>query len=181
MQKCTQRIASEKLFPSLRRELVHARCQMLAHVLQHVDQIIVQIDLVQLACHQQTLHDAHLPRSHFSPAEQPVAASHGNGAQRPFQRIRVDVHVRIVQVQQQTGPALAQHVRFCSRISVSTRHCAPICSRVSSTRAGSISRAFMNIRFKSVTHSHSKPVTRSHLSFVATFSHESRHPRTHRP
>jgi hypothetical protein len=36
-----------KSCPDARREFVHARSRMLPHVLQHVDQIIVGIDVVQ--------------------------------------------------------------------------------------------------------------------------------------
>jgi hypothetical protein len=36
---------------------------MLGHALQHANRSVVGIDLVQLACHQQTMHDAKLPLS----------------------------------------------------------------------------------------------------------------------
>lgn len=80
-----QWVVGEELFPHKRRKFVHARSRMLAHALQHVDQIIVGFDIVQLARHLQALRDADLPGAEFDPAEHPVLLSHWNGAQRALQ------------------------------------------------------------------------------------------------
>ena len=48
---------------------MHPTRRMLAHALQDIDQVIVRIDLVQPAGHDQTLHDAHMLRAELRPAE----------------------------------------------------------------------------------------------------------------
>lgn len=69
MQGRAQWIVGEELFPHAGREFMRARRRMLSHALQHVDQIIVGIDIVQLARHQEALRDADLldyaPRSAY--------------------------------------------------------------------------------------------------------------------
>ncbi len=59
----------EQLFPQTWRKFVYARGRMLANALQHIHQVIVRIEVVQLARHQQALHDADLFRPHFRPAK----------------------------------------------------------------------------------------------------------------
>ena len=44
---------------------------MLAHPLQHIDQVVVRVDLVQPAGHDQAVDDAHVLRAGFGPVEQP--------------------------------------------------------------------------------------------------------------
>lgn len=79
MQGRSQRIASEELLPQSRREFVDAAGRMPTDPLQHIDQIVVGIDLVESAGDDQALHDPDLPGTEFGPAEQPVAATHWNG------------------------------------------------------------------------------------------------------
>jgi hypothetical protein len=57
MQGRAQWIAGDELLPQPRGEFVDAAGRVLAHTLQDIDQIIVGIDLVQPAGHDQTLHD----------------------------------------------------------------------------------------------------------------------------
>ena len=78
MQGRSQRIAGEALLPQSRREFVDAAGRMLTDSLQHIDQIVVGIDLVESAGDDQALHDPDLPGAQFGPAEQPVAPPHGN-------------------------------------------------------------------------------------------------------
>ena len=63
---------------------------MLAHPLQHVDQVRVGIDPVQPAGDDQTLQDPHLFRAEFGPAEQPVLSPHWDRPQRALKMVRVD-------------------------------------------------------------------------------------------
>ena len=44
---------------------------MVADSLQHIDQIVVGVDLVQPASHDQAVDDAHVLRTDFGPVEQP--------------------------------------------------------------------------------------------------------------
>jgi hypothetical protein len=85
MQGRAQRIVGEALFPHPRREFMHARSRMLTHALQHIDQVIVGIDVMQLARHQQALRDADLLGTELGPAEHPVLFAHWDGAQCALQ------------------------------------------------------------------------------------------------
>ncbi len=85
MQGRAQRIAGEERFPHSRREFMHARRRVLAHALQHVDQTVIGIDVVQLARHQQALRNTDLPGAELGPAEHPVLFTHWDCAQRALQ------------------------------------------------------------------------------------------------
>ena len=63
--------------------------------LQHIDQIGVWIDAVQSTRHNQALHDTNVLGAKLRPAEVPVLPPHRDGAQRPFQMVRVERHVGI--------------------------------------------------------------------------------------
>ena len=52
--------------------------RMLTDALQHIDQIIIGIDLVQAAGNDQALHDPDVFRAEFSPAEHPAFPTHWN-------------------------------------------------------------------------------------------------------
>ena len=64
-----QRVGGEVLFPQSRGELLDLRGRVLADALQDVDQVVVRIDLMQPAGHDETLHDADVLGAEFGPAE----------------------------------------------------------------------------------------------------------------
>ena len=70
---------------------------MNADSLELIDQVRVGIDLVQPARHQQTPDDAHALRTDLARSEQPVPLPERNRTQRPFQVIRVDGHLGVVE------------------------------------------------------------------------------------
>ena len=52
-----QRIRGKQLLPQPWRELIYLRRRMLSDMLQHIDEIVVLIDIVQPTGYQQALHD----------------------------------------------------------------------------------------------------------------------------
>ena len=46
---------------------MNAGCRMLADPLQHIDQVVVRIDVVQPTGDHQALHDGHMPGAQFGP------------------------------------------------------------------------------------------------------------------
>jgi hypothetical protein len=50
---------------------------VLADTLQHVDEVVLRIDVVQPAFGLQALHDADMPGVWFRPAEQPIFPTMG--------------------------------------------------------------------------------------------------------
>ena len=66
---------------------------MLTNTLQHINEIVIRIDVMQSACHQQALHDANVPGAEFGPAEQPISATHRNHPQGAFQMVGIDRHI----------------------------------------------------------------------------------------
>ena len=64
---------------------------MLAHALQDIDQVVIRIDIVQSARHEQALNDADIPGAQFGPTEQPIFAAERIHPQRTFEVIGVDL------------------------------------------------------------------------------------------
>jgi hypothetical protein len=65
--------------------------------LEHVDEVVVGVDLVQAAGYQQALDGGDGLGADLAPAEQPVPAAHGNRAQGALQVIGVDGYVGVVE------------------------------------------------------------------------------------
>ncbi len=59
----------EEGFPQSRGEFVDAGCGVLAHALQDIDQVVVRVDLVQPAGHDQALYDAYVLSPRLCPTE----------------------------------------------------------------------------------------------------------------
>jgi 5-methylcytosine-specific restriction endonuclease McrA len=81
-----------------RRELIDQRCGMLTYALQDIDQVVVWIDVVQAAGHEQALDDADMLGAHFGPTEHSIFATERYDPQRTFQMVRVDPDIGVVQV-----------------------------------------------------------------------------------
>ena len=60
---------------------------MLTNPLQYIDEIVIRIDVMQSACHQQALRDANVLRAEFGPAEQAISAAHRDHPQGAFQMV----------------------------------------------------------------------------------------------
>jgi len=80
---------------------------VLADALQHIDQVGVGIDALELAGYQQALNDTDAFRTDLGPAKQPVLFSSRDDPQAAFSMIGVDRHVRVGQEDLQ-----ARHPRF---------------------------------------------------------------------
>ncbi len=78
MQGRSQGIIREEMFPQSRRKFVDSVGRMLPDTLQHIDHIVIGIDLVQSAVHDQALHDPDVFGAELGPTEQPVLAPHRN-------------------------------------------------------------------------------------------------------
>ena len=78
------------LLPQSGGEQIDLRGRVLAHALQDVDQVVVRIDLMQPAGHDEALDDAHVLGPQFRPGEEPGLASHRNGSQRTLQVVGPD-------------------------------------------------------------------------------------------
>lgn len=85
---------------------MHQGCSVLADTLQHVHEVIVRVDVVQPAGGQQALHNADVLGAQLSPAEQPVLFAHWDHPQGAFEVVRVDRHLRVIQIEGQPDPAL---------------------------------------------------------------------------
>lgn len=107
MQIGAEWIVGVQLLPQARRELMHHRSGVLANPLQYVHEVIVRIDLVQAAGHQQALDDADVFGAQLGPREQPVAAPHRDDPQGALDLVGVDRDVGIVEVNLKTGAPLA--------------------------------------------------------------------------
>ena len=83
------------LLPEPRGEFRDASRRMLPDALEDIDQIVVWVDAMEAAGHDQALYDAHLLGAELGPAEIPVLPAHGDGPQGAFQVIGVDRHVRV--------------------------------------------------------------------------------------
>ena len=81
--------------------------RMLTNALQHIDEVVVWIDVMQSACHQQALRDANMLRAKFGPTKQPVFAAYRNHPQGAFQMVGVDRHIWVVQIDLESRPPLA--------------------------------------------------------------------------
>ena len=66
-----QGIGGEAFLPQSWGELSNVGSWMLAHALEHIDQVVIGIDPMQPAGDDQALDNAHVFRAQFSPAEQP--------------------------------------------------------------------------------------------------------------
>ena len=60
---------------------------MLTNTLQHIDEIVIRIDVMQPTGDQQALHDANVPGAKFGPTEQPISATHRDHPQGAFQMV----------------------------------------------------------------------------------------------
>ena len=69
MQVRPLRIVGKHLLPDPCRILMHQRRRVLTDELQHVDEVVVRIDLVQPIGRQQALYNADVPGAQLSPAE----------------------------------------------------------------------------------------------------------------
>jgi hypothetical protein len=67
-----------------------------ARPVQHIDEIVVGINVVQLAGDDQALHDADVACTKLHPAEEPRPFALGDDTQRPFEMIIVDRDIRIL-------------------------------------------------------------------------------------
>lgn len=81
---------------------------MPADALQDIDQIGVGVDPVQATGDDQALHDANVSGPEFGPAEHPVFPPHGDRAQRAFQMVGIDRHVRVGQLDLQPQSSFAR-------------------------------------------------------------------------
>jgi hypothetical protein len=72
MQVRAKRLVGEVLLPQPRREFGHAGRGVLAHTLQHIDEVRVRIDPVQTAGDDQALNDARVFGADFGPTEEPI-------------------------------------------------------------------------------------------------------------
>ena len=70
---------------------------MLTNALQHIDEIVIGIDVVQSARHQQALHDTDVLGAEFGPTE-PIFATHRNHPQCALQMVGIDRHVRVAEI-----------------------------------------------------------------------------------
>lgn len=61
----------------------------------------------QTAGHEQTLDDADMLGAQFGPTEHPVFSAQRNDPQRPFQVVRVDRDIGVLQIDRQAGASLA--------------------------------------------------------------------------
>lgn len=105
----SQWLIREPKLPESWRQVCYVSGRMLANALQHIDQISVRIDVVQLTGTDQALNDAHMFSPQFSPTEHPVFLAHGNGPQGPFQVVSIWLYLRIFQEHRQAGFP-AEHV-----------------------------------------------------------------------
>jgi hypothetical protein len=69
-----QRVGGEVLFPEARRQEFHLAGGVLTDALQDIDEIVIGIDAMQAASHDEGVGDAHVVRAHLSPTEHPVFA-----------------------------------------------------------------------------------------------------------
>lgn len=88
----TQGIGREALFPQAGREEVDVEGGMGIDTLEDVDEVDVGINALQATRREHALHDVHLARPQFRPAEAPVPPADGNGANLPLQVIRIERH-----------------------------------------------------------------------------------------
>ena len=79
----------------------------MADPLQHIDEVVVGINIVEPAGREQTLHDADVPGTQFGPAEEPVFLAHRDDPQCPLNMVRIYRHVRITQEHLQPLPPVA--------------------------------------------------------------------------
>lgn len=83
------------LFPQSRGELLDLGSGMPADRLEHINEVVIRIDVVQTASDDQGLDHADVLGANFRPAEIPVLPAHWNDAQGVFQMIGVGGHVWI--------------------------------------------------------------------------------------
>ncbi len=88
-----QRVACEILLPQPGPELDHPAYQVLTDVLQHIDQIPIQVDLIPPASDQKALEHLHVVRTQLGPVEQPILAPQRGGSQGPLQEVGIDRYV----------------------------------------------------------------------------------------
>lgn len=103
-----QRIGGEELLPAPGREQPDLGGRVLAHALEHIDQIVVGVDLVQAAGDDQALQHADIAGADLAPGEEPVFPAHRNGAQGALQVVGVDGHLRIIEIDREPRAALAR-------------------------------------------------------------------------
>jgi hypothetical protein len=67
---------------------------MCINPLEHIDEVDVRVDGVELAGDEDPLDLAHDFRTKLCPAEKPVFPPHGNSPQCSFKEIRINRHLR---------------------------------------------------------------------------------------
>ena len=80
---------------------------MLADTLEHIEQIIVGVDVVQAARYNQGLDHADVFGADFGPAEIPIFPAHWNDAQGALQMVCVGWYIGIVEEHFESGAPLA--------------------------------------------------------------------------
>lgn len=85
MQGRAQRIAGEVLLPQSRREFVDSAGRVLTDTLQHVDQIVVGVDLVKPTGDDQAVHDPDVFGPELGPTKHPIFSTERNPPQRSFE------------------------------------------------------------------------------------------------
>lgn len=85
---------------------------MLVDALQHINEVIIRIDVAQSAGRQEALHNADVVAPQLGPAEQPVLFSHRDNPQGALEVICVDRYLGVVQVDRQADPAFSD---ICQR------------------------------------------------------------------
>ena len=85
------------LFPQAWGEFGYAAGRVLVDAQQHVGEIGVGVDVVQLAGADQALDEPDVLGADLGPAEQPVLAPHGDGPQVSFEVVGIQRHLRVFQ------------------------------------------------------------------------------------
>jgi len=78
-----QWLGGEELLPAPRDELLDVRGRVAVDALEHFDEVVVRVDVVQATRHQQALDGGDGLGADFAPAEQPVLAAQGDRAPMP--------------------------------------------------------------------------------------------------
>ena len=80
---------------------------MLAHTLQHIDEVRVRVDALQTARGDQALHNSNVLGTNFGPTEEPVAPAHGDRTQGALDVVGIDGHCWVVEKNSQPLATLA--------------------------------------------------------------------------
>src|ERR1035437_9686557 len=75
---------------------------MLSNSLQHIDEIVIRIDVVQPAGDEQALYDADVFGTKLGPTEIPIFSAHRDHPQSTFQMIGIDCDIGIVEIDRES-------------------------------------------------------------------------------